>query len=276
MSAMKNHTFLIDVEKCTGCMLCSISCKDEHVQNSYAPWAEPQPGTGHFWIDVRAQERGRIPRVRVTYLTVHCQNCEKSPCATVCPDDAIKTRDDGLVWIDPGPCTGCGLCPDACPYDVIFMNKDLEIAQKCTGCAHRVDKGEEPRCSQVCPHDAILFGDLHDIGDDTGGLETLHPEFGAEPRVYWKGLPRPWIAGLVIDAAADEVITGASITSTDLTDDATLSTQSDEFGDFWIKGLEKDRKYQVDIKMDGFEDFRVVVTTDADQDVGTVGLKRTK
>ena len=268
---MDNKTFLIDVEKCTGCMLCSIACKDEHVGSTYSPWTKPQPGTGQFWINVLPLERGRIPRVRMSYLPVHCQNCEHAPCVRACPEAAIKTRADGLVWIDPGQCTVCDLCTEACPYDVIFINSDLEIAQKCTGCAHRVDDGELPRCVDVCPHDAIIFGEV----ENRKPLEVYLPKYGTEPRVYWKGLPKPWIAGTVIDAAADEVISGVSVTSIDLLENGSVSVLSDAFGDFWINGMEKDRKYRIEIRKEGYGDFLATVTTDGDQDLGTVGLKKT-
>ena len=159
------------------------------------------------------------------------------------------------------------------------MNADLGIAQKCTGCAHRVDEGSLPRCVDVCPHDAIVFGDETDSmfreAEQGQALEVYHPEFQAEPRVYWKGLPKPWIAGMVIDAASDEVISGVAVTSVDLFDDRSFTVLSDEFGDFWIRGMEKDRKYRVELKKEGYENFLAVVTTDGDQDLGTVSLKRT-
>ena len=276
---MSKKTFLIDVDKCTGCKLCIISCKDEHVDNSYLPWTKPQPDTGQFWIDVHSLERGWIPRVRMSYLPVFCQHCENAPCIKACPESAIKTRDDGLVWIDPEPCTNCGLCEEACPYDVIFMNGDSKIAQKCTGCAHRVDEGALPRCVDVCPHDAIVFGDVADGGfsdaEGGGAPEVYHPEYLTEPRVYWKGLPKPWITGAVIDPVSDEVIPGVSVTSVDLFESASVTVLSDEFGDFWIRGMEKDRKYRVEVKKEGYEDFLAIVTTDGDQDVGTIALKRT-
>ena len=63
---MGKKSFLIDVDKCTGCKLCIIVCKDEHVGSDYAPWTRPQPDTGQFWIDVQSLERGRIPRVRMS------------------------------------------------------------------------------------------------------------------------------------------------------------------------------------------------------------------
>ena len=198
----------------------------------------------------------------------------------MCPEGAIKRRDDGLVWIDPATCNGCGLCQKACPYDVIHLNNDLGIAQKCTGCAHRVDEGLLPRCADVCPHDAIVFadkaGNVFKQEGQAKPLEIYHPEYQTEPQVYWNGLPKPWIAGIVIDAASDEVISGAAITSIDLFNDRAVTVRSDEFGDFWIKNLGKDRKYSIEIKKrEDYGDFLAVVTTNGDQDLGTVRLKKT-
>ncbi len=277
---MGKKTFLIDVDKCSGCSLCIIACKDEHVGSSYSPWTRPQPETGHFWIGLQSMERGRIPRVRVTYLPLLCQHCANAPCMKACSEDAIKRREDGLVWIDPGACTGCGLCGEACPYDVIYMNRELGIAQKCTGCAHRVDEGALPRCADVCPHEAIVFADEADsvLSEFTRGkaAEVYHPEYQAEPRVLWKGLPKPWITGTVIDALSDDVVSGAAITSVDLFADGSVTVRTDEFGDFWIRGAEKNRKYRLEIRKDGYQAFRAIVTTEGDQDLGDICLKRTR
>jgi tetrathionate reductase subunit B len=270
--------FLIDVEKCTGCNLCIIACKDEHCGNSYSPWTKPQPDVGQFWIAVKAMERGRTPRVRMTYLPLLCQHCANAPCIKACPEDAIKTRPDGLVWIDAAACTGCGLCQPACPYDVIYMNSELNIAQKCTGCAHRVDEESLPRCAEICPHDAIVFGDeasgvFREIADGDK-LEIYHPEYQAEPQVYWKGLPKPWIAGTIVDPVDDEVVSSATITLVDLFGEKTVKILSDEFGDFWLRGLENDRKYKLEIRKDGYQGFVTVATTEGDQDLGNVILKK--
>ena len=50
--------------------------------------------------------------------------------------------------------------------------------------------------------------------------------------------------------------------------------QSDEFGEFWIRGLASGRKYSLEITQPGYQPFRTVVTTDGDQDMGEVCLKR--
>lgn len=271
-------SFLIDVDKCSGCSLCIVACKDEHVENSYAPWSAPQPDTGHFWVDVIPIERGKIPRVKMSYLPLLCQHCENAPCIAACPTGAIKRRDDGLVWIDPALCNGCGLCQKACPYDVIYMNDERNIAQKCTGCVHRVDVGLLPRCAEVCPHEAIVFADETDAALHpefrAKPLEIYHPEYETKPRVLWKGLPRPWIAGIVVDSDADEVIFGASITTVNLVDNRSVTVRSNEFGDFWIAGLDKDVDYSVEIKRDGYKDVRAVVNTAGDQDLGVVNMKK--
>lgn len=266
---MTGKYFTVDADKCSGCQLCAIACKDEHVGSDYAPWTKPQPDTGHFWINVHALERGQTPRVKVTYQPVMCQHCANAPCIKVCPEGAIKTRTDGLVWIDPATCTGCGLCKEACPYDVIYTNDALGIAQKCTGCAHRVDEGLKPRCVDVCPHEAI---GIHDA--PATDAEAYLPAFKTMPRVLWRGLPKPWIAGTVTDDAGEEVIAGVAITVLDLADNVTLTATSDPFGDFWVRDLVQGRKYRVAAAKAGYKTFQAVVTIDGDKDLGTIRLAK--
>jgi len=266
---MTHRNFMINVDKCTGCNLCVVACKDEHVDSSYTPWTKPQPEEKHFWIKVGALERGEIPRVRVNFLPTMCQHCEDAPCIIACPEGAIKTRGDGLVWIDGDLCTGCGDCQPACPYDVIYKNDDLNIAQKCTGCAHRLDNGENPRCVDVCPHEAITFDQIEEA---SGPLETLHPEYGAKPRVFWQGLPKPWITGSLLNIKTDEVIIGASVEVTDLKDGRKSETKSDEFGEFWVTGLKLNNDYSIKISRAGYKDFTATIFLDGDKDIGVIDL----
>ncbi len=135
-------SFVIDVAKCSGCYCCQMACKDEHCGNDWSPYAKPQPDSGQFWGRLECYERGSIPKVKTTYIFVPCQHCENAPCIASCPvEDALYQRSDGLIIIDPQKCSGCQSCIDACPYNTIFFNKDLQIAQKCTGCAHLVERG---------------------------------------------------------------------------------------------------------------------------------------
>ena len=119
---------------------------------------------------------------------------------------------------------------------MIFFNEEAKFAQKCNGCAHRVDEGLLPRCVEACPHEAILFGDQGTFEQENNSV--LKPETGAAPRVIWRGLPKPWIAGCVVDAERDEVLSGATVKVTEVESDKQLELKTDEFGDFYAKELE--------------------------------------
>ena len=151
--------FVHDVSICNGCYNCQIACKDEHVANDWTPIAKPQPDTGQFWLKLNENVRGTGPQGKDGLYPILCKHCDDAPCMEACPvEGAIYRREDGLVIIDPVKCTGCKNCVDACPYGAIYFNEDLNIAQKCTGCAHLLDSGwKEPRCVDACPTLAFKF-----------------------------------------------------------------------------------------------------------------------
>ena len=161
---LMGKVMIIDLALCNGCHNCQVACKDEHCANDWSPIARPQPDTGQFWNKVVHMERGSFPKVQVTYHHSICQHCEDAPCLAACPSNAIYRRDDGIVIIDPGKCCGNKMCIAACPYEgVIYFNEHLNMAQKCTFCAHLLDRGwAEPRCSDACPTGAFTFGDDSD------------------------------------------------------------------------------------------------------------------
>ena len=141
--------FVIDVARCNGCYSCQIVCKDEHVGNDWTPYAKPQPDTGQFWLKQNEFVRGSVPKVKMHYQPVLCMHCDNAPCMAACKiEGAIYRRKDGLIIIDPVKCTGCKNCVDACPYKTIYFNEGLNIAQKCTGCAHLTGLGLEG--AEVC------------------------------------------------------------------------------------------------------------------------------
>jgi Fe-S-cluster-containing dehydrogenase component len=231
-------TMLIDINMCNGCHNCQIACKDEHVGNDWTPYAKPQPDIGHFWKKVTDHTQGTVPKVRVRYMHDICQQCDDAPCIKACKTEAIYKREDGIVIIDPVKCTGRRNCMDACPYGVIYFNSDLNIAQKCTFCAHLLDDGwKEPRCVDACPTDALRFGEEEEMKKflDQGGFEIYKPEENTKPRVYYKGLLNKFfVAGEVWDPAEDECLENCTVTLTGA-DGSKRSLQTDEFGDFWFE-----------------------------------------
>jgi tetrathionate reductase subunit B len=246
--------FVIDVGICNGCYSCQISCKDEHVGNDWTPIAKPQPDTGQFWMKLEEHIRGTVPKVKMHYIPILCQHCDKAPCIPACPiEGVIYKRDDGLVIIDPEKCTGCKACVDACPYGAIYFNESLNIAQKCTGCAHLLDGGEwkVPRCADSCPTEAIKFGEESEFKALIAKAEVLKPEAKTKPRVYYLNIPKKFIAGTVYDPKEKEVIIGAKCTLTGPKAGKVTTATTDGFGDFWFHNL-ADGTYNLTIAAGGF------------------------
>jgi tetrathionate reductase subunit B len=246
--------FVIDVGICNGCYCCQIACKDEHVGNEFI--------------------RGTVPKVKMHYIPVLCMHCDEAPCLPACPiEGAIYRRDDGLVIIDPVKCTGCKSCVDSCPYGVIYFNEDLNIAQKCTGCAHLLDNGwKEPRCVDACPTEALKFGEESELKALISKAEVLHPEYQAKPRVYYLNIPKKFIGGTVYDPVEKEVIIGATCTLS--SNGQKLTATTDGFGDFWFEGLEVG-KYSLKIEAKGFTAKTFdSISTEKDVNLGDIPLAK--
>ena len=95
---------------------------------------------------------------------VVCMHCEDPTCAKVCPADAIKQDDDGIVHSAAKPrCVSCSNCVIACPFGVPKMNNGYELMMKCDMCYDRTSVGKKPMCATVCPSDALYFGKREDI-----------------------------------------------------------------------------------------------------------------
>ncbi|MFZ7132833.1 MAG: 4Fe-4S dicluster domain-containing protein [Eubacteriales bacterium] len=241
--------FVNDIDRCEGCYMCQMSCKDEHVGNDWTPYAKPQPEWGQFWGKLYDYTRGNSPQVTTSFVFVPCQHCENASCIDSCIVGAISTRDDGFVWIDPKKCTGCQLCVDSCPYDCIFYNTNMHLAQKCTGCAHLMDRSDwsyGPRCADICYQEALKYGEESDF--DLSNAETLHPEYGLNTKVRYIGLPEThrFIGGTVFTSSDEEVVIGATCTLTGEGQSYTAAT--DEFGDFWFKDLPTGGTYSLAIE----------------------------
>jgi tetrathionate reductase subunit B len=264
--------FVFDTSVCNGCYNCQIACKDEHCGNDWTPYARPQPETGQFWLKLSEHVRGTVPKVKVHYVASLCNHCDKPACLDACAvEGAIYKRDDGLVMIDPEKCTGCTNCATACPYGVIYMNDSLQIAQKCTGCAHLLDADwKEPRCVDACPTAALKFLEESEAADLIEGAEVLRPEAGLKPRVYYRNIPKKFVAGTVYDPIKKEVVIGAACTL--IGNGATLAATTDGFGDFWFEGLSVGT-YSLDIRAEGFAGKSFAeLTTERDVNLGDIPL----
>jgi tetrathionate reductase subunit B len=265
--------FVIDVGKCNGCYSCQLACKDEHCGNDWSPYAKAQPDTGQFWLRVNETVRGSFPKVKIAYRAHLCMHCDNAPCLAACPvKGGIYKRHDGLVVINPQKCNGCRKCLAACPYDAIYFNQELNLAQKCTGCAHLIDRGwKEPRCVDFCPNGAISFGEESALGEMIARARALKPEAGTRPRVYYLNLPGKFVAGTVYDPFAEEVVSGAACILEDLSSGNRFSTVTDGFGDFWFEGL-GDSQFSLQIACAGKSKSIFDIATSSDVNLGDIPL----
>jgi len=262
--------FMIDIARCNGCYGCQLACKDEHVGNEWMPYAKPQPDTGHFWMKLIEKTHGQVPKVKLEYTPYPCMHCADPPC--VKQSGAFSRREDGLVILDPTK-AGEKELVKACPYGTVYWNEELNIAQKCTGCAHLVDEGKAPRCVDFCPTGALRFGEEEEFAAEIEKAEVLKPELGTRPRVYYLNRPKLFIGGEVWDPEIDEIIEGAKITLLD-NDGGTRETESDAFGDFWFKKLDPGT-YTLKVEAEGYQPLvKVAIELEESLNIGDIPLKK--
>ena len=278
---MRKWNLIIDVAKCEDCNNCFLACKDEHVGNDWPGYALAQPRHGHRWMNILRKERGACPMVDVAYRPSPCMHCDNAPCIDKASNRAIYKRKDGIVIIDPKKAVGQKELVEACPFGSIYWNKEQNVAQKCTFCAHLLDKKwEKPRCVQSCPTGALtavcVEDDAMDAQVKAEGLQTLLPEKDTRPRVYYKSLYRfthCFIGGSVSfrKNGLDECAEGAAIT---LAREGKIvaSTLADCFGEFKFDGLEEQSgAYTLTISF-GAHERRLDVDLTASQYLGNLSL----
>jgi Fe-S-cluster-containing dehydrogenase component len=135
--------FFIDPSRCIGCQACVQAC------------SECDTHKGHPMIHLEYVDRG----TSVQTAPVVCMHCDSPTCAEVCPADAIKKNEDGVVRSASKPrCVACNNCVLACPFGVPKMHSDFELMMKCDMCYDRTSVGRKPMCATVCPSGALFYG----------------------------------------------------------------------------------------------------------------------
>ncbi len=296
---MTRYGMVIDTTICLGCENCVLACKDEFVGNDYSPYSLAQPDTqygygpidfpstpsqtlkpwvvnGQSWIATETMIQGTYPSLKGGYVSKPCMMCDNPPCQAAAKNGGVYTRDDGIVIIDPANSQGQNLAA-SCPYGRIYWNSALGISQKCTFCAHLIDAGKNPRCVDSCPFSAIKFGDLDDPKSTVSALvpkaEVLHPEYDAKPKVYYIGLPHPFLKGTVVNASADRCIKDAAVTLE--SSQQSFSAKTDNYGQFTFTNVPTGATYKLTITAAGMATKTLTITFSAATDVGALALSAT-
>ena len=197
---------ITDLNRCVGCLACSVACKAVNNVPIGSYWNKvvrvgPNPIPGGS---------GQYPDVYMYFLPISCQHCENPACLKVCPVGATYKDDMGRVEIHYDKCIGCRICMAACPYNARVFNwseperdpnwnygdKDVPVrpkgvAEKCTLCKERTDRGDIPMCVRVCPGRARVYGDLDDPESEISKVVRenhayqLLEEFGTRPQLRY-------------------------------------------------------------------------------------------
>jgi molybdopterin-containing oxidoreductase family iron-sulfur binding subunit len=101
----KKLVMVIDLQRCTGCGACIVSCKNENNVQAGVNWSYKLNRTV-----------GEFPNVRYEYIPTLCNHCEKAPCVGTCPTGAMHKGYGNITMHTPDACIGCQLCRAACPY----------------------------------------------------------------------------------------------------------------------------------------------------------------
>jgi formate dehydrogenase iron-sulfur subunit len=191
------YGFFTDTSVCIGCKACEVACKEwnQLPADNKGFLGESLDNTGElggttwrhvkFVDNVPDETMGEGNGKAFLLMSDVCKHCRHASCMDVCPTGAIIRTEFDTVFIQADVCNGCRNCIGACPYNVIDVDPERNVARKCTLCYDRLQGGLEPACAKACPTDSIQFGPLDELRATAKKREAqLHAQGLKEASLY--------------------------------------------------------------------------------------------
>ncbi len=179
---------LIDLTVCIGCRRCEWACCEAN-DLPHGPMEEfddpsvfektRRPTSTRLTVVNRIgdDEPGKKP----IHAKIQCMHCEHPACVSACLVGAMRKKPDGPVTYDAGRCIGCRYCMVACPHQLPAYEYERKLTprvMKCTLCRERTHAGKLPACVEICPVEALQYGERREL------LALAHERIKRHPDRY--------------------------------------------------------------------------------------------